>query len=306
MPTFMALVPKRSGVTLKFERAGCRAADKVIVFARTVVGLEFLILDSARLCMLKYYSFRIEFSFAVTCLPGTMKPLRLFFVQLVVPDKEPVPSVGAIKAFKPGAAAIFPYMLKLAHAPSADLGGAGVWNQFEFAKIMLGISGAWAVSHLEVHQTTLVDFAVSGAVKEEKCASKASRAAAQEAEKKKKSEPDWAFFEAALLLDDPVAQQAGPGKNGAAQDGQSEAEESELSDFDDDGGLDTLSEPEGGQGDRAESAVLVKSNEGQSSAVQGGRDRKASDIAGRAAKTDATDFDLIRSSLHPRQDKPSR
>ena len=66
-------------------------------------------------------------------------------------------TVSKISAFKPTDVPAYPYTLRLVPAPASAGMSAGLYNQWELAKIMFSIGFAWKSVELDFAQSSLAD-----------------------------------------------------------------------------------------------------------------------------------------------------
>ena len=246
-------------------------------------------------------------------MPGTKTPLRMFFAQLELANRDPSPEFYMVQygphAYKSSRVPKYPFELNLALSPGIAAKQGGMWNHFEFARLMLRSAKAWQVCKLECQQASVSRHVIKGTVAQatinisgDAAAPEASRASgsatrAQEPE-------DWSFF------DDPFLK-AMPSKAGVAEvvkqvTGKVELQqdldgyESELSFYEDGADSDDeLAEVAAGIGQQVPARDAEKPSSSDAPAAGMGA-ADARDAAVRAPKTTSTGFDMVSKALHPR------
>ena len=228
-------------------------------------------------------------------------------------DKAASQLVTELLSYKSQDVSSFPLRLKLVQVIGRDLGHAGLWNQYEFCKAMIKISACWTVREILYHQSSLsdhiaTDFAESldGEI----------RGAKAKAGPRIPVEPsdgglDWSIFEDSLLLPGLIrASKAAEPMNKepkakSKQPDEGLSEVSELSACEEDGWA--AAEHDGhGYGAMGASASSEESEKElpmkPRDLIKGILESKAG--KDRAARTDATDFDLVTKALQPRPPTP--
>ena len=237
-------------------------------------------------------------------------------------DKAASPLVTELLSYKSQDVSSFPLRLKLVQVIGRDLGHAGLWNQYEFCKAMIKISASWTVREVLYHQSSLSDHVATAFA--ESLDGKISGAKAK-AEPRRPAEAsdgglDWSIFEDPLLLPgfsssskaaEPMSKEpktTSKTKTKIHDDHEGLSEVSELSACEEDGW--EAAEHDGrGYGAMGASASSEESEKELAmkprdlvKGVQAFQESKTG--KDRAARTDATDFDLVTRALQPRPPTP--
>ncbi|CAE7699041.1 unnamed protein product [Symbiodinium sp. CCMP2592] len=305
LPAFMKQIPKEDCV-LKFQRTGCANNEKFTVFVRAVLGPECIAMGRR-----------------------TKTPLRMFFAQLELANRDPSPECYMVQygphAYKSSRVPKYPFELNLALSPGVAAKQGGMWNQFEFAKLMLRSAKAWQVCKLECQQASVSRHVVKGIVTQatvnisgDAAAPEASRASGSASSASRANAPeDWSFFDDPFLkhmqskagVTEVVAQVKGQvGVQNVVEEvtGQVELQndldgyESELSIYEDGADSDDeLAEVVAGIGQQVRARDAERPSSSDAPAAETGR-ADPTDAAVRAPKTTSTDFDMVSRALHPR------
>ena len=244
--------------------------------------------------------------------------MRLFFCQMEAVDKAPSTVVSVPLSYKPQDVSSFPVRLRLVPVFGRDLGNAGLWNQFEFCKAMIKVSTSWIVREVLYYQTSLSQHVATAFVESPDGKFRGARAAPQKPVDAT-DEPDWSMFEDPLLapsfssaknpreatLEEPGASEKHVElqPKGKVLSDAGSLEGSDFSDCEEDGwaaaehdGQGHVQEAASVSGEESEKEVPMKPRDlvdvGKFQGGQAGKDR--------AARTDATDFDLVNKALQPR------
>ena len=152
-------------------------------------------------------------------------------------------------------------------------------------------------NHYVLRRLVELSIKVLGKMKEEKIAAKAKAKAKAEASSKKEAETNWDYFNASWLFCSGPVEQEEVGSKCQQEAADTVSEKSVFSDIND-GGSDVFSEPRLLPATDSEAEECPSSNAQASDALA--RDQNKDSSGGRAAKTEATDFNLVATALHPR------
>ena len=124
--------------------------------------------------------------------------MRFFFAPLVLPNKAADSRCWFAWPLAGGTA--FPQSMKLGPSPVT----AGIYNQWEFLKILVTLARAWDVAICSYRQTSICNFVITGIA--ERCQAPARAAQAEAAQSapaassSKEEEIDPSFFDAPCML----------------------------------------------------------------------------------------------------------
>lgn len=132
--------------------------------------------------------------------PGTKRPVRLFFAPVTLPGKDPVPEL--FFAYK-NVDAKLPHNLKLEPVPQTDLGQCGLWNHWEFflRLLSLGEASRFEIQEVSFEQSSLCRYFAMSVATNLGRPGHALAARPARPSVPAFSEEDWSMFDDPLLSD---------------------------------------------------------------------------------------------------------